>query len=120
MKKLMKNFWPMVLALIPFNPIAAQEVQHAPTVDQCRADQRLWLSKLEVPKGAGVANVSYKELDGWFQEMYGCESVDPQHKIQYFNTWSETTIKQQMRLEDYLNRHRLYDQFVAEDAQGKR
>lgn len=24
-----------------------QEVQHAPTVAQCQADQRLWLSKLE-------------------------------------------------------------------------
>ena len=31
---------------------AAQKVKHAPTVELCQADQRLWLSKLEDSKGS--------------------------------------------------------------------
>ena len=67
MKKLMKTFWPMVLALIPFNSIAAQEVQHAPTVAQCRADQRLWLSRLE--SQTEIDTAGFLDLAGWSKEM---------------------------------------------------
>ena len=53
----------------PLQLIHSQEVKHAPTVEQCRADQRLFDSMLKQHNGVGVANVSYKELDGWFAQL---------------------------------------------------
>jgi len=32
-------------------PAIGQEVEHAPTVAQCQADQRLWRAKLEGDQG---------------------------------------------------------------------
>ena len=52
----------------PLQLIHAQQVKHAPTVEQCRADQKLWLSMVGGSR-AGVTNVSYNELDGWFAQM---------------------------------------------------
>jgi len=100
--------------------IHSQEVQHAPTVEQCRADQRLWLSKLEQPNGAGVANVSYNELDDWVSEMIDCHHVDPAFDILYFNTAGEASATMLSRVENFLKRHNSYGQFIAEDKQGKR
>jgi hypothetical protein len=34
-------------------PAFVQEVEHAPTVDQCRADRAYWMSLLEEPGGKG-------------------------------------------------------------------
>ena len=52
--------------------LSLQEVKHAPTVEQCRADQRLWLSKL----GTNVPAPN-TELDNWLIEMGYCKKVDP-------------------------------------------
>jgi len=45
----MKTLWLLLAIAVPLQFIHAQEVKHAPTVEQCRADQRLWLPKLEDP-----------------------------------------------------------------------
>jgi hypothetical protein len=42
----MKKLWLLLLMVTPLQLIHAQEVKHAPTVAQCRADQKLWFSKL--------------------------------------------------------------------------
>jgi hypothetical protein len=109
------------LALCACSPVLnAQEVKHAPTVEQCRADQKLWLSKEEEANRAGIDPVSYKELDGWEREMFECEKVDPDLHNSYYNTLGEANSEQITRLEHFLRRHNLYDQFIAEDEQGKR
>ena len=64
----MNKLWLLLVMVIPFQLIDAQEVKQAPTVEQCRADQKLWLSMVGGSR-AGVTNVSYKELDGWFAQM---------------------------------------------------
>jgi hypothetical protein len=115
----MKKLW-LPLMVIPLELIHAQVVHHAPTVEQCHADQRLWLDKLEEPNGAGVAYVTYEELGAWFHEMYECGKVDPANDDRYYNTGSEGLVRGQMRLEDFLQRHNLWNQFIAEDAQGCR
>lgn len=108
----------LLVSLCVCSPILnAQEVKHAPTVEQCRADQRLWLSKLEEP---ALANVGYYELNGWVMEMSDCETVDPDFSLRYLNTQSETQSEKLDRVADFLRRHNLWDQFIAEDAQGKR
>jgi len=53
---------------LPFPLFVTQEVKHAPMVEQCRVDQKLWLSMVGGSR-AGVTNVSYKELDGWFAQL---------------------------------------------------
>jgi hypothetical protein len=107
-----------ILALIPFNSLASQEVQHAPTVEQCRADQRLWLSEIESNHGSD--GLAFYELTGRWVEMFECQKVDPERHFSYYNTFSEIDSEQERKLEDFLRRHKLYGQFIAEDAQGKR
>jgi hypothetical protein len=101
-----------------FNSLHAQQVQHAPTVEQCRADQRLWFSRLEdLP---AIKSVSYKELGNWLVEMGDCEHVNPENQVSVLqHNKAEINAQRVMRLEHFLDRHHLYDQFLAEDAQGK-
>ena len=87
----MNKLWLLLLLVIPYQAIHAQEVQHAPTVEQCRADQRLSLSKLEQHNNAGTANVSYDELQAWKAEMLDCTKVDPEFDRKYYNTYGEAT-----------------------------
>jgi hypothetical protein len=113
----------LLTALVGLPAVHAQQVHHAPTVEQCRADQRLWLSKLEdLGRGrAGVATVGYRELDqDWSNQMIECMTVDSENNSRYYNTYGETSAEELLRLENFLRRHNLFDQFLAEDAQGKR
>ena len=52
--------------------------------------------------------------------MGDCGSVDPQFAWQYFNTDEEARIDLLIREQNFLARHNLWGQFIAEDAQGKR
>jgi hypothetical protein len=79
----------------------------------------LWLSKLEQPNGVGIAGISYQELDGWTLEMTDCLKVDSASQFQYGNTTAEAYTAMVMRLENFVRRHNQWQQFLAEDAQGK-
>ena len=102
----------MPLQLVP------QEVHYAPTVEQCRVDQQLLMSKLKPSKGMRTSNVSYKELDSWTKEILECLKVDPENEVRYYKAVREINLIQIDRLETFLSRHSLYDQFIAEDTQG--
>ena len=117
----MKKLWLLLLMVIPLQLVHSQAVQHAPTVEQCRADERSWISKLEQePLPSGIANVSIQELQAWKNEMADCLKVDAAFQVQYLSTISEADAGQLTRLQHFLKRHDLLDQFLAEDAQGKR
>jgi hypothetical protein len=94
-----------------------QEVQHAPTVEQCRADQRLWFDKLE---NTTETLPTYHTLRGWSDEMGDCEHVDPENKLRYYNVVGEIAGERTVRFVDFLTRHELYDKFIEEDEAGKR
>ena len=118
----MNKLWLLLLVIpYPYQSIHAQEVEQAPTVPQCQADQRLWRSKLDqalVP--SRVKDVSFMELVNWYTEMKDCISVDPDHRTDYLVTLSLVDTTQYTRLVNFLGRHDLtWDQFLAEDAQGK-
>jgi hypothetical protein len=113
----MKKLWLLLAIAVPLQFIHAQEVKHAPTVEQCRADEKLWMSKRG--DDAAVVDITYGELDGWIAKMYECQTVDPGNRVQYYNMQSELAVRQVMRLEKFIRRHNLWDQFLAEDAQGK-
>jgi len=93
------------------------QVEHAPTVDQCQADQRLWFSRLE-----DVQNTlpSYDAISQWHQEMNDCEKVDPDNRVKYHNVEREIDADQNNRVLHFLNRHQLWGKFIEEDAAGKR
>ena len=138
----MDKLWLILLLVIPYQSMNAQEVKHAPTastsqvaytrtgkdltlhpplkpVEHCRADQRLWLSKLEQPNDAGINDVSFDELNAWTFEMDDCRSADPEFAKEYYATEAEAESAAISRVEHFLDRHNLYGQLLAEDAQGK-
>lgn len=78
------------------------------------------MSLLEEPGGHGADGVSFNTLGGWAEEMDKCKAVDPNDYWRYYNTFAEANATQQARLDDFVIRHHLWDQFIAEDAAGKR
>jgi hypothetical protein len=110
----MRYFVPLLLLL---GSLPAQEVKHAPTVEQCRADQRLWLDKLE---GSADPLPTFVTLNRWSLEMADCGSVDPANDTRYYNVRAEITAIQVTRFLDFLARHELFDKFIEEDNAGKR
>ena len=106
-----------VALFVPSLPAAQDQVEHAPTVAQCQADQRLWLSRLE---NDSYQLPTYGVIDGWRHEMFECVKVDPRNQQTYYNTMSEATTAQLVRLRKFLDRRNLFAEFLQEDAAGKR
>lgn len=63
---------------------------------------------------------SFRTLDQRVVEMGQCEHVDSRNKVQYYITAGATRSEEATRMASFLGRHQLYDQFIAEDAAGKR
>ena len=74
-----------------------------------------------VPGRAGVAHVGFRELDqAWSNQMIECMTVDSENNSRYYNTYGEISAEELIRLGNFLRRHNLFVQFLADDAQGKR
>jgi hypothetical protein len=112
----MKRFLFLTVVLVASLTLG-QDVQHAPTVAQCQADQRLWLSKIG---GESSALPKYDVIMRWTSEMGDCQDVDPSNKFKYYNTQAEIIAEQQICLSHFLVRHQLWQKFIDEDAAGKR
>jgi hypothetical protein len=92
---------------------------HAPTAEQCRADQRLWQSQVDdMPEE--ISKVLFQTLTDRGHEMADCIVVDGSYWESYSHTAVALHIQQSRRLMHFLERHKLLKQFVAEDAAGKR
>jgi hypothetical protein len=116
----MNKLWLLLAMLTPLQLMHAQEVKHAPSVEECRAEQTLWVSRLDEPNDAGIVNVNDSDLNDWSSRMHLCGSVDPELRWQYYYIQRELSEVQTNRLIRFLVRHNLYGQFLAEDAQGNR
>jgi len=116
----MKKLWLLLAMAIPLQPVYPQQVEYALTVEECRAEQTLWMSRLAEPNDGGTVNVNDSDLNDWSLRMHLCGSVDPELRWQYYNTQRKLSEVQTTRLIRFLVRHNLYGQFLAEDAQGKR
>ena len=110
------------LAAILLTISVTAQIEHAPTVEQCRADQRLWLSKLEdAPIDVARTNLpSFDTIGAWSREMNDCKTVDPENKYRYYNVFAEIQAEQLFRAIHFLQRHNLDGNFIREDAEGKR
>jgi hypothetical protein len=96
-----------------------QEVEHAPTVVQCQADQALWSATLERGQSAN-SDVTFRSLLAWHKEMDKCQVVDSANVEKYYTTVHLATAAMLLRQYHFLERHSLVDQFYAEDDAGKR
>jgi hypothetical protein len=70
----MTRFLTLAIVLVITASLTGQ-VQHAPTVAQCQADQRLWLSQLE--GGDRSKLPEFYALIDETKEMDACQKVDP-------------------------------------------
>jgi hypothetical protein len=59
-----EKLWLLLLMVTPLQLIQAQEVKHATTAAQCRADQKLWFSKLG-PPGAVPSFTAPEPAEMW-------------------------------------------------------
>ncbi len=118
MSKASKVMLTLFVGLLFAGKAHVQEVKHAPTIEQCRADQRLWLDKLK--NTTERMPEDYRTLHGWSYEMGDCRSVDPENRNPYYNVEGEINALMMIRLLDFLDRHGLYDKFIEEDKAGKR
>lgn len=110
----------LILATAP----AFAQVQHAPTLDICRADQAVWVENTKEKH-----SLSYDELSNRIQEMTDCSKVDPEivgNMDSHFRSDRYDMIRasyeneERYRLEVFLSRHNLGQQFLVEDAAGAR
>jgi len=92
---------------------------HAPTVAQCQADQRLWWNQLDNDKEA-ISKLTVRQLNERSGEMNQCGIVDKQHVESYSRTAAMFHLEIENRLRRFLERHGLMKQFVDEDRAGKR
>ncbi len=108
-----------LLSLI--TPLFGQD--HAPTVEQCRADQRLWSSVHDTQdyKDA-MSRLSAQTLKQRSDEMSDCFAVDSENSHDYFAVVAACGMEMEMgrRYRHFIDRHHLMAQFLAEDAAGKR
>jgi len=116
----MNKLWLLLAMVTPLQLMHAQEVKQTPSVDECRAEQTLWMSRSGEPNDAGTVNVNDSDLNDWSSRMVLCGGVDPELRWQYYNIQRELSEVQTNRLIRFLVQHNLYSQFLAEDAQGNR
>jgi hypothetical protein len=101
-----------------------QAVEHAPTVEQCRADLKTWWEK--AGKIQGLDDITYDVLGSMSSEMTNCIFVDKANRSQaasapdYYEVTVELDKQQAQRVSRFLTRHELWQKFSEEDAAGKR
>jgi len=106
------------LLLFPTVRGTAQPTSIAPNAAQCQSDAAIWLPTLQAQ--GGTIAITYETLGGWVDEMMQCRDIDPANREKYFNVASGAVAERANRETNYLVRHGLYKQFLAEDVAGKR
>ena len=107
-----------VVCVLLLLPAASLGQDHAPTTQQCQADQRFWFGQVDTP--AEISKLSFRELQQRAEEMHKCNAVDAANVHYYQATRELLHFEQMHRLEHFLERHNLMGKFLAEDDAGKR
>jgi len=118
--------------------MAAGQEEHAPTAAQCQADADLWnippvseipLQKIFAARLADAINafsrmqlggVSAKTLRARETELLQCTKTDAQNSDRYSLAQLFYNLAVGQRISAFMQKHNLYEQFLAEDGQGKR
>jgi hypothetical protein len=112
MKKLLAIFAMLITGA------AAQDIEHAPTVDQCHADVAVWYKQSKTE----IESIPAHELDARRHEAYMCADVltDRLEREKSFGEANVYASHLQERMKDFLKRHGFMQQFADEDAKGAR
>jgi chromosome condensin MukBEF complex kleisin-like MukF subunit len=116
-----KKMWVVMFAALLPSPAmrgTAQQATNPLTTAQCQSDAAVWLPTLEAQ--GGTIAITYETLGGWADEMMQCQTVDAANREKYFNVAAGAVAERANRETNYLVRHGLYKQFLAEDVAGKR
>ena len=117
----MNKICAVILAMSLLSPTmrgTAQQAPNAPSAAQCQSDAAIWLPTLQAQ--GGTIAITYETLGSWVDEMMQCRNVDPANREKYFDVASGAVAERANRETNYLVRHGLYKQFLAEDVAGKR
>jgi hypothetical protein len=113
--------------------LAASQIEHAATPDQCKADSDAW----GIPTPALLTNTEQKfalfsnatardtsltanTLDARMKELSQCMRTDKLNSVRYAEANRAYAIAQLVRMASFMKRHNLTDQFHSEDEQGQR
>jgi hypothetical protein len=112
-----------IIALAFMTPAFAQG--HAPTVEQCQADSRVWMNMVtnHIPGTNPFSAWSYNDALNAYAEMHQCFEVVEDNlnaKLPYSALQYVLLSSLAERLTDFVNRHKYSDAFLAEDAAGQR
>jgi hypothetical protein len=91
------------------------------TIEQCRKDQKQWLSKLDPPDPVFDDDPRlpvWDEQSRQYNEMHKCKSVDPAHYAEYYQTDVEIMADQSIRMGRFMRRHNLVAQYRREGGAG--
>ena len=105
-----------------------------PTLQQCRANFSAWDVPLRINTNAiAESTLPFNELEGRAATMSVCSIVALEHKLyttpdgiyrsemdKYTGLENLYEASKHIRIQDYMLRHGEYEQFIAEDAAGKR
>ena len=118
----MKILLTAIFVLILAGVAGAQQVEHAPTVEQCRADNAVWWDKVtaDAPDYATTVKESTAIIRLWSKELGLCAVVDPTKANNYFETNEKIALIIGSRRRHFIERHGLEDKFRSEDAAGLR
>ena len=126
-----------VLFIVPgicqIEHVVASQLEHAPTPEQCRADADAWgiptpvllvnteeqfarFSSATTLERSLTANM----LDARMKELSQCMRTDKVNSVRYAEANRAYGIAQLVRMANFMKRHNLTSQFLAEDEQGQR
>ena len=108
--------------------IGQDQLEHAPTPAQCRADAAAW----DIPEHfifdhdafsnmvTQHSNESARILDARRAELQLCEKTDKLHATRYSLGGAAYAVAEMIRVGDFMHRHNLMQQFYKEDDAGQR
>jgi hypothetical protein len=108
-----------LVAVLLFTTAVVAGQDHAPTVAQCQADQKLWWQQLNSEPGE-ISRLTVIKLNERGLEMGNCGAVDEDRVADYDRVMALLTLEREKRIGHFLDRHHLTAQFLSEDAAGKR
>jgi hypothetical protein len=108
----------LALLSVTLAPTQTTQIEHAPTVEQCKADQRLWAAETQIEKSKNLP--AHRAMVVRSEETGACANVDPENRAGYLGVMVLTFGDLLHRYSDFVDRRSMRDQFAAEDAAGKR
>jgi hypothetical protein len=106
----------VLAALVWFARAVSFAQDHTPAVAQCQAEHQLWSSAMD----ESISRLSFQNLRERVVEMSQCAVVDEVRAYHYMNLVSQYLLAREVRLNNFLERHNLATQFLAEDGARKR